>query len=150
MDFSLGDDSRNPVKLPCAETASFPSLDHRHSPDLGQAGPPTPTDILAISRSIFARNPPWYPSVDYRDSPDLGHLGGVPREQKMLKGHLPRVMYHVYEDWLPECSRSWPFRTTNRLRGSPRPPRSTPPKSAGVGSGLHFRMRVYLVIHDSG
>ena len=21
-------------------------------------------------------------------------LGGVPREQKMLKGHLPRVMYH--------------------------------------------------------
>ena len=25
-------------------------------------------------------------------------LGGVPREQKMLKGHLPRVMYHqVYE-----------------------------------------------------
>ena len=28
-------------------------------------------------------------------------LGGVPREQKMLKGHLPRVMYHqilAYED----------------------------------------------------
>ena len=28
-------------------------------------------------------------------------LGGVPREQKMLKGHLPRVIYHqllVYED----------------------------------------------------
>ena len=21
-------------------------------------------------------------------------LGGVPREQRMLKGHLPRVMYH--------------------------------------------------------
>jgi len=21
-------------------------------------------------------------------------LGGVPREQKMLKGHLPRVIYH--------------------------------------------------------
>jgi len=26
-------------------------------------------------------------------------LGGVPREQKMLKGHLTRVIYHqVYED----------------------------------------------------
>ena len=26
-------------------------------------------------------------------------MGGVPRDQKMLKGHLPRVMYHqVYED----------------------------------------------------
>ena len=29
-------------------------------------------------------------------------LGGVPREQKMLKGHLPRVIHHqvynVYED----------------------------------------------------
>jgi len=30
-------------------------------------------------------------------------LGGVPREQKMLKGHPPRVIYHqVYED------SSWP------------------------------------------
>ena len=26
-------------------------------------------------------------------------LGGVPREQKMLKGHLPRVIYHrVYSN----------------------------------------------------
>ena len=28
-------------------------------------------------------------------------LAGVPREQKMLKGHLPRVIYHqilVYEE----------------------------------------------------
>ena len=25
---------------------------------------------------------------------DLESLGGVPRVQKMLKGHLPRVMYH--------------------------------------------------------
>ena len=24
----------------------------------------------------------------------IGALGGVPREQKMLKGHLPRVIYH--------------------------------------------------------
>jgi len=23
-----------------------------------------------------------------------GFLGGVPREQKMLKGHLPRAIYH--------------------------------------------------------
>ena len=31
----------------------------------------------------------------------MGPLGGVPREQKMLKGHLPSVMYHqvlAYED----------------------------------------------------
>jgi len=29
------------------------------------------------------------------------YLGGVPREQKMLKGHLPRVMHHqVYEEKL--------------------------------------------------
>ena len=25
---------------------------------------------------------------------DCPVLGGVPREQKMLKGHLPRVIYH--------------------------------------------------------
>jgi len=33
--------------------------------------------------------------------PVIDSLGGVPREQKMLKGHLPRVMYHsilVYAD----------------------------------------------------
>ena len=24
----------------------------------------------------------------------LKEVGGVPREQKMLKGHLPRVIYH--------------------------------------------------------
>jgi len=24
----------------------------------------------------------------------VGRLGGVPLEQKMLKGHLPRVIYH--------------------------------------------------------
>jgi len=29
----------------------------------------------------------------------IDSLGGVPREQKMLKGHLPRVIYHqLYED----------------------------------------------------
>jgi len=32
------------------------------------------------------------------DSGLVGSLGGVPREQKMLKGHLPRVIYHqVYQ-----------------------------------------------------
>ena len=29
-----------------------------------------------------------------RDHTLAGPLGGVPREQKMLKGHLPRVIYH--------------------------------------------------------
>jgi len=29
-------------------------------------------------------------------------LGGVPREQKIIKGHLPRVIYHpVYQAWFP-------------------------------------------------
>ena len=36
----------------------------------------------------------------YKSNPDrlmvgwLNGVGGVPREHKMLKGHLPRVMYH--------------------------------------------------------
>ena len=25
---------------------------------------------------------------------DVSHLGGVPQEQKMIKGHLSRVTYH--------------------------------------------------------
>ena len=41
-------------------------------------------------------------STDFHSSHPQGHephtpgtsLGGVPREQKMLKGHLPRVIYH--------------------------------------------------------
>ena len=32
-------------------------------------------------------------STDFRASHPQGH-GEVPREQKMLKGHLPRVIYH--------------------------------------------------------
>ena len=41
-------------------------------------------------------------------------LGGVPREQKMLKGHLPRVIYHqVY--WYRKINSSWrKIRTRNR------------------------------------
>jgi len=32
------------------------------------------------------------------DSGLVGSMGGVPRDQKMFKGHLPRVIYHqVYE-----------------------------------------------------
>jgi len=31
---------------------------------------------------------------DAGDRLRVGWLGGVPREQTMLKGHLPRVMYH--------------------------------------------------------
>ena len=42
-----------------------------------------------------------------QSSPESGHglkhfLGGVPREQKMLKGHLPRVIYRqVHQGHLP-------------------------------------------------
>ena len=32
--------------------------------------------------------------VTLHSSTDSGLVGGVPREQKMLKGHLPRVIYH--------------------------------------------------------
>jgi len=39
----------------------------------------------------------WY-TPGLRVSEQTASLGGVPREQKMLKGHLPRVIYHqVYE-----------------------------------------------------
>jgi len=36
-----------------------------------------------------ARIWPWLDPL-YRET----YLGGVPREQKMLTGHLPRVIYH--------------------------------------------------------
>ena len=46
-------------------------------------------------------------SLNSLPSHPQGHspVGGVPREQKMLKGHLPRVIYHqvlVYEDELTD------------------------------------------------
>ena len=33
-------------------------------------------------------------STDFHSSHPTGAGGGVPREHKMLKGHLPRVIYH--------------------------------------------------------
>ena len=47
-------------------------------------------------------------------------LGGVPREQKMLQGHLPRVMYHqVYQCTkikIRQFAHSWArARTLNRV-----------------------------------
>ena len=36
---------------------------------------------------------PWYNSVNFGAVIDSG-LGGVPREQTMLEGHLSRVIYH--------------------------------------------------------
>jgi len=42
----------------------------------------------------------WYFSSDDRlrvgwlNGYLIHYIGGVPREQKMLKGHLPRVIYH--------------------------------------------------------
>ena len=43
----------------------------------------------------------WYERVQnfvlgtsYMYMIDSGLVGGVPREQKMLQGHLPRVIYH--------------------------------------------------------
>ena len=36
--------------------------------------------------------------IDWEGFIPVDRLGGVPRRQKMLQGHLPRVMYHqVYE-----------------------------------------------------
>ena len=35
-------------------------------------------------------------------------LGGVPREQKMLKGHLPRVIYHLVY-WYTKIIRTLDF-----------------------------------------
>ena len=42
----------------------------------------------------------WMDFVQHREFQTLqSTLGGVPREQKMLKGHLPRVVYpQVYEE----------------------------------------------------
>jgi len=36
----------------------------------------------------------WSPVIDSGLVGSTDSLGGVPREQKILKGHLPRVRYH--------------------------------------------------------
>ena len=59
--------------------------------------------VLATSEPIFAapsshkvvlpKN--WLETLQVViDSGFVGSTGGVPQEQKMLKGHLPRVLYH--------------------------------------------------------
>ena len=42
-------------------------------------------------------------STDFHSSHQQGHDGG-PREQKMLKGHLPRVIYHQVYEHTPKIS----------------------------------------------
>ena len=45
-----------------------------------------------------APSAPTFSGFKFQNLIDSGQ-GGVPREQKMLKGHLPRVIYHqVYSD----------------------------------------------------
>ena len=55
--------------------------------------------MLVMSLLFIALVHPRHPTVcmfyQAKSSRTRGtSLGGVPREQKMLKGHLPRVIYH--------------------------------------------------------
>ena len=78
-------------------------------------------------------------------------LGGVPREQKMLKGHLPRVIYHqvynVYED-NGVCGQA--AEAMEHIRRNPCVPAVLP--TIGMVQDMHYfvRILVYLVIYDSG
>ena len=58
-----------------------------------------PTLVCATIRhtqpTIYTAQKPFLSYVRVIDPKLAGSsLGGVPREQKMLKGHLPRVVYH--------------------------------------------------------
>ena len=71
-------------------TSLGPPQGPRHSPTVG-------SQVGAVS---YERGTPvgYEPHVEQSDSvPSEGGerriLGGVPRERKMLKGHLPRVIY---------------------------------------------------------
>jgi hypothetical protein len=58
-------------------------------------------------------------SVRKVDRLRVGWLGGVPREQKMFKGHLPRVIHHrVYSAYEEDVRLPRPRRT---LEGVPAP-----------------------------
>ena len=51
--------------------------------------------LLDRERESGARSSPAPADDDFDDRLRVGtSLGGVPREQKMLKGHQPRIMYH--------------------------------------------------------
>ena len=58
-------------------------------------------DVVVVEqglRRIVQDQPLCVPYALMIDSGFLASVGGVPQEQKMLKGHLPRVIYHqVYE-----------------------------------------------------
>ena len=52
----------------------------------------------ACSTLLAGQDPYSYFRGTISELPGIIRLGGVPREQKMLKGHLPRVIYHrVYQ-----------------------------------------------------
>ena len=61
---------------------------------------------LHFARSYYGR---CREQVEYDTVCNVNSLGGVPREQKMLKGHLPRVIYHrVYSNIRRETrQKSW-------------------------------------------
>jgi len=52
--------------------------------------------MAILSRLRFHQFCIIFVRIGYGDFIDKGimALGGVPREQKMLQGHLPRVIYH--------------------------------------------------------
>ena len=54
-------------------------------------------EVAPEGRGQFVRHvqpPPVHPLVIDSGLAGSTHFHGVPREQKMLKGHLPRVIYH--------------------------------------------------------
>ena len=51
-------------------------------------------EVEAVNHSYTRWLASPYPLDDRLRIGWLNGLGGVPREQKMLKGHLPRVIYH--------------------------------------------------------
>ena len=57
------------------------------------------------------------PAIGLIPGRDRLTLGGVPREQKMLKGHLPRVIYHQI-CWYAKTARFYLYRETLSDAGS--------------------------------
>ena len=67
--------------------------------EVSRATCPSKLAIAYHKTRTFLKVPPGLPLSGF-DRLRVGWLlGGVPREQKMLKGHLPRVIYHrVYSN----------------------------------------------------